>query len=48
METSIFLCIGVSGFGCWFGLMHLFATSFSTLVSGLDVHFNNFYCKFFS
>jgi hypothetical protein len=44
-ENFLFLCIGVPGFRCCFGLMHLFCTSFSVLVSGLYMHFHNFYLK---
>jgi hypothetical protein len=39
---KLILCIGVHGFG----MLRLISTFFSVLVSGLYVHYHNFYCKF--
>jgi hypothetical protein len=41
-----FSWINFSGFGCWFGLTHLFSTSFLIIVLDLCIYFHNFYCKF--
>jgi hypothetical protein len=42
----LFPCIGDLYLASWFELLHLFVTSFSIFVPGLDMHCHNFYRTF--